>query len=52
LRKLMNRASEKLEAGTQPNSWQGPAATSHHPNYFEDSGFFLKYIAACHCMQL
>ena len=38
LRKLMNRASEKFEAGTQPNSWQGPAATSHHWNYFEDSG--------------
>ena len=34
----MNRASEKLEAGTQPNSWQGPAATSHRWNYFEDSG--------------
>ena len=33
----MNRASEKLKAVTQPNSWQGPAATSHHWNYF-DSG--------------
>ena len=51
LRKLMNRAREKLEAGTQPNSWQRPAATSHHRNYFEDSGccFWSIFLLATAC---
>ena len=43
--KIGSRNADKLVARAR-------TATSHHPNYFEDSGFFLKYIAACHCMQL